>query len=159
MDFTRLSAGAGGEGSGPVNPEQNGPARVAAAPAQKSVDLFSLPPAAQPTNPPDGETLRDEAMLTLYVHHGHKVLHAQRMFVGLLLERGQATVDDLHAALGQLADGNPRRLGAAMHGLRRAGLIRRLAFVETGRRVAHARPVSVWQLANADAARAWLAGQ
>ena len=75
----------------------------------------------------------------------------------ILLQRGSATIDMVRAAI-ELPDSDPARwLGCVPAELRRAGLIRRAGFTETRRAVAHARPVSVWELADADAARRWLA--
>ena len=48
-------------------------------------------------------------------------------------------------------------LDAVPGALARAGIIERIGFTDSRRADAHARPVSVWRLADCKAARAWLA--
>ncbi|MBU0637316.1 MAG: hypothetical protein KKB50_00480 [Planctomycetes bacterium] len=89
--------------------------------------------------------------------HALEVLRAKRVMVELLLTRGQATIDDVRAALELPAGGVYHWFGAVSTGLRAAGLIRRAGYLETTRPEAHGRPIGLWELTHADAARAWLA--
>jgi hypothetical protein len=108
------------------------------------------------TDSPDGAARKLSALATLAAWYPDRVRAAQRVLLGLLLDRGQATVDDLRSGLG-LRDGEPSRwLGAVPGELRRAGIIARAGYAETARAVAHARPVSVWELRDRAAALAWL---
>lgn len=77
--------------------------------------------------------------------------------VGLLLEHGEATIDDVRARLQLPAGGSPKWLGAATSGLRVAGIARHDGYTASIRPEAHARPVSRWVLADRVAAMAWLA--
>jgi len=104
----------------------------------------------------DGERRKLAAHKVLRVRHPGRIRAAQVAFLKILLQRGAVTVDDVRAAL-ELGDGERALwLGAAVGELRRAGIIARRGFVESRRAVAHARPISVWQLGDADAARRWL---
>lgn len=104
-----------------------------------------------------GEAGKLLAMSLLREHRYESVLKAQRAMVGLLLRQAEGSVDDLHRVLGEIAnDGDPAYwLGAALHGLRLSGVIRKTGFVETCRKVAHRRPVSMWTLTSRPAALAW----
>ncbi|MEW6251505.1 MAG: hypothetical protein AB1716_12715 [Planctomycetota bacterium] len=104
-----------------------------------------------------GELEKLRAHSVLRARHAGDVAQAQAVLLRLLLANGRATVDELRAALGMGDGGRTRWLGAVAGELARAGIIRRAGWVATSRRVAHARPVSLWELADADAARAWLA--
>jgi hypothetical protein len=134
-----------------------GPAGVAAGAAhehrsERQATLFERHQQAA-----DGERRKLEALATLRARHAGRVVTAQRAMVGLLLERNAVTIEDVRAAL-QLSDGEPARwLGCVPGELRRARIIRRAGFVETRRAVAHARPISEWELADRAAALAWLA--
>lgn len=102
---------------------------------------------------------RKLAILEIHAaRHSSRVLTAQRALLQHLLEHGTATIEDLPAELRD-AGGirRPTWLGSVSYGLRVAGLIRRVEYIETTRAVAHRRPVSVWELTDVDAARAWLA--
>jgi hypothetical protein len=136
--------------------ERGGPAGATTgaalnADAAQQPTLFDPPPQAR-----DAQARKLHALATLQAQHGTRVLAAQRAMVRVLLERGECTIEHVRAAL-RLPDGKPTRwLGAVPGELRRAGIIRRAGFAETTRAVAHARPVSVWELANRAAALLWL---
>ncbi len=85
------------------------------------------------------------------------VLRGRRALLAALLDRGEATADDVRRAVA-LPDGiDPVCLGTVPGELARAGIIARIGFATTARPEAHARPVSVWRLADRAAALAWLA--
>ena len=169
MARRRLSADAVRPGVFEVMPRGSGPHAAGTGAAQDLQTVLDFPedtcwvPALQPSaggglyaGPDAGERRKLDALSTLRARHPERVHVAQVAMVRLLLERGRCTIDDVRAVLG-LADGLPARwLGAVPGELRRAGIIRRAGFTETTRPVAHARPVSVWEPADAEAARAWL---
>lgn len=139
-----------------MSEKHSGPAGVATDTARNAHDtsegtLFGRTPQAV-----DGERRKLNALATLAARNPDRVRAAQGALLRLLLERAHATVDDVRAAL-ELSDAEPARwLGCVPGELRRAGIIRRAGYVESGRAVAHCRPVSRWELADAQAARAWL---
>jgi len=92
-----------------------------------------------------------EALRELYVLRGRRALLAR------LLDAPQATADDVRDAVEMPDEINPVCLGVVPGPLARAGIIERVGFAESRRPDAHARPVSVWRLADRAAALAWLA--
>lgn len=104
----------------------------------------------------EGVRRRDAAHDLQHVHRDCLIRRGQRVLLLTLLDRGTATADDVRAGI-DLPDGiDPVCLGAVPTALARAGIIRRAGYVETTRPVAHARPVSVWVIADHAAAVAWL---
>lgn len=110
--------------------------------------------------PVDGRTQgarRRDAAHDLHHQHRDRILRrAQRVLLLTLLERGTATADDVRDAIDLPAGIDPVCLGAVPTPLARAGIICRAGYVGTTRPAAHARPVSVWMLADRAAALAWL---
>lgn len=105
----------------------------------------------------DGQTRKLDAHALLEARREVYVLRGRRALLAALLDRGEATADDVRAAV-ELPDKiNPVCLGAVPGPLALAGIIERVGFAETRRPDAHARPVSVWRLADRDAALVWLA--
>src|SRR5262249_50453441 len=92
-----------------------------------------------------------ESWREVYVRRGRRALLVQ------LLAVGTATADDVRAAVSLLVDLNPKLFGAVPGPLAKAGGIRAADFTRTARPQGHARPIQVWELADRDAALAWLA--
>ncbi len=84
------------------------------------------------------------------------VLRGRRALLVALLGTGEATADDVRDGLDLPAGIDPVCLGAVPLALVRAGIIRRAGYAPTCRPMAHARPVSVWTLADREAAERWL---
>ena len=111
----------------------------------------------------EGRRRKDAAHALLEARRDRFITQARRELLGVALERhtvsvrGRATPDDVRERLTLPADIGPVCLGAVPKPLALAGIIRRVGFVTTSRLVAHARPVSVWELVDAHAARQWLA--
>jgi hypothetical protein len=104
----------------------------------------------------NGNTRKQAAHTRLEAQRERYVRLGRRAFLVHLIEHGSATADDTRAVI-ELPDGiNPKLFGAVPGPLARAGIIRRVAFTTTTRAVAHARPVSVWALADEAKAHAWL---
>jgi hypothetical protein len=112
---------------------------------------------AQSHDQAEGERRKADALVLLAARRETTIRRAQRALLRALLESGTATADDVRAAV-ELPPGiNPKLFGAVPSTLARAGIIRRAGYATTGRPAAHARPVSVWTLADRDAAVRWLA--
>jgi len=89
-------------------------------------------------------------------HRDLYVLRGRRALVERLLCVGEATADDVRAAV-ELPDGvNPKCFGAVPGPLAKAGIIERVGFAPTSRPMAHARNLTVWRLVDSAAAEAWL---
>ena len=91
-----------------------------------------------------------ESRRQVYVNRGRRALLLR------LLTGETATADDVRAAVQLPETIDPVCLGAVPRALARAGIIRRAGFEPTSRPDAHARPVSIWALADPNAARQWL---
>lgn len=99
---------------------------------------------------------KEEALANHEAHRGRILLRARHIFLGHLLEHGQVTADNLHDKI-EIPDGiNPVCLGSVPGLFARGLIIRRCGYVESTRREAHARPVSVWELLNREKAEQWL---
>lgn len=104
-----------------------------------------------------GEARKLDAHELLQARREVYVLRGRGALLRRLLHTGEATADDVRDAV-ELPDGvNPVCLGVVPGPLARAGIIERVGFAESRRADAHARPVSVWRLADRNAALAWLA--
>jgi hypothetical protein len=104
----------------------------------------------------EGERRRAAALAALAERRAALVRRAQRALLRQLLDTGEATADDVRAAV-PLPDGiGPRCYGAVPLPLADAGIIRHAGYRPTRRPAGHARPIAVWALADRDAARAWL---
>lgn len=106
---------------------------------------------------PDGRARRDAALNLLRVHRAALARDLTRAAVRLAMERDEVTADDVRGVV-TIPDGiRPVVVGAAMRDAADAGLIVRVGYRPSTRPIAHARPLTVWRLADAAAATAWLA--
>jgi hypothetical protein len=104
----------------------------------------------------DGHARRDAALKLLEERRKIYLNRCRRVILLRLLNGATATMDDVHAAVG-VPDGiNPICLGAVPGSLARASIIEHAGSVPTKRPNAHARPLSVWRLADREAAKRWL---
>ena len=106
----------------------------------------------------DGECRKSGAHAVLTDRRELWILRGRRALLGKLLRDGRATADDVRTAVELPAGIGPKCLGPVPAPFARAGIIRRVGFTASTRAKSHARPVSVWELVDADAARQWLAG-
>jgi hypothetical protein len=105
----------------------------------------------------EGERRKLTAHALLAARRELSVLRGRRALLLRLLGAGEAIADHVRAAV-ELPDGiDPVCFGTVPGELARAGIIERIGFATTARPEAHARPVSIWQLADRAAALAWLA--
>ena len=105
----------------------------------------------------EGERLKGDALALLADRRETVVRRAQRALLTVLLKTGSATADDVRELVKLPPGVNPKVFGAAPGPLARAGLIGADGFAKTARPVGHARPVTVWTLADRDGAIRWLA--
>jgi hypothetical protein len=105
----------------------------------------------------EGHRRKDAAHAILDARRERFVTQARRQLLFVLLEQGTASADDVRERITLPADIGPVCLGAVPKPLALAGIIRRIGYTVTSRPVAHARPVSIWELVDPDAARRWLA--
>jgi len=105
----------------------------------------------------EGERRKLDAHALLEACREVYLLRGRRALLRRLLDVAEATADDVRHAV-ELPEGiDPVCLGAVPGPLARARIIERVGFTASSRGDAHARPVSVWRLANRAGALAWLA--
>jgi hypothetical protein len=105
----------------------------------------------------EGEARRDAALNRLRVRRAALIRECTAAALRLALERGEVCADDVRALVLIPADISPKLVGVVFRDLSDAGILRRDGFRKSIRPIAHARPLSVWRLADADAAAASLA--
>ena len=106
---------------------------------------------------PKANAARQTPSPLLAAHREAVIRRAQRALLTVLLETGSATADDVRELV-ELPPGiDPKCFGAAPGVLARAKIIRADGFAKTCRPVGHARPVTVWELADRTTAERWLA--
>ena len=104
----------------------------------------------------EGERRKRDAHARLRARRRLFVRRAQRALASVLLAVGRATIDAVRAAVPLPPDIDPKLFGAVPGELARADVIRYDGFLRTTRAEAHARPVTVWALADRAAALDWL---
>ncbi len=104
----------------------------------------------------EGERRKADALAVLSTHREAVIRRAQRALLTVLLETGSATVDDVRELVELPPGVGPKCFGAAPGALARAKIVRADGFAKTCRPVGHARPVTVWALADRTAAERWL---
>ena len=104
-----------------------------------------------------GEARRDAALTVLAARRPALIRDIQRAAVRLALDAGTLTADDLRARVPIPAGIRPAVVGSAVRMLAVAGILAHTGYQRSVRPVAHARPLTVWRLADAARAAAWLA--
>lgn len=106
----------------------------------------------------EGERRKDTALNVLVARREVYVRRGQRALLAALLDGSPtATADDVRAAVELPPDLDPRLLGAVPGSLCRAGIVRADGFVKSSRPERHASYLQRWALADAAAAKQWLA--
>jgi hypothetical protein len=118
------------------------------------VSALPLLPAAGAT---EGERRRDEALALLRDRRAELVRRVQRAYLTLLLDGGPSITDPIRDLVPIPAGIDPRLVGAAVRGLAELRLIRRAGLSRSIRPEAHGRDLPRWEIADRDAALAWLA--
>ncbi len=104
----------------------------------------------------EGQRRKGNALTSLGACRGRLMIRARRALLMPLLAGITATIDEVREAI-ELPQGvDPTAFGAVPGPLARMGIIRRVGYVPTCRPGAHARPVTVWALADRGKAEAWL---
>lgn len=106
---------------------------------------------------PDGESLRDGALSLLRARRADLIRKCTAAAIRVALDRGEVCADDVRAVVTIPADLSPKLVGVVFRDLADAGILRRVGFQNSTRPAAHARPLSVWRLADAAAALGRLA--
>ncbi len=107
----------------------------------------------------DGEFRRDAALDILRSRRAALVRSCTVAAIRVALNGGEVCADDVRAVVPIPPDVSPKLVGAVFRDLADAGILRRVGFRNSQRPAAHARPLSVWRLADADAAQARLAAR
>ncbi len=115
-------------------------------------------------NPLHREAARDDArrtkeatLATLEERRHWWILQGRFILVTVALERGQASSDDIHERLTLPDEIDPTCLGSVPTMLARAGIIKRIGYIPTSRKTAKSRPLSLWEIADREAAQRYLA--
>jgi hypothetical protein len=108
------------------------------------------------TDSSEGERLKLKAFSLLEVRRQALIRRARRALLAVLIDRGEATADDVWAVVTVPQGINPKLFGAVPGELAALGIITAEGYAKSARREAHARPVQVWLLADSDAAVRWL---
>lgn len=104
----------------------------------------------------EGKARRDAALSLLRVRRAGLIRACTAAALRIALDRGEVCADDVRAVVPIPAGISPKLVGVVFRDLADAGILRRAGFRPSTRPAAHARPLSVWELADA-AARVWLA--
>jgi len=105
----------------------------------------------------NGEERRDAVLDYHETANAAVLVRAKRAFVSALLAKGEATADDVYAAVDLPAGVNARCLGAVYKRFKRAGIIRAAGVVESARPERHAGIIRRWELVDRGGAERWLA--
>lgn len=109
-----------------------------------------------PLDRTEGARRKGDALTNLEGFREPLVTAGRRALLQTLLTRDAATADDVRELVPVPPGVDPKAFGAVPAGLARDGIIRRLGFTQTSRPQAHARPVSIWGLADRGKAERWL---
>lgn len=117
--------------------------------------LYDAIPADKRTSA--GEARRDAALGTLRVHRAVLIRKFTAAALRFVLAGGEVCADDVRGEVEIPADVSPKCVGVVFRDLADAGILRRAGYRASVRPIAHARPLSIWHLADRDAAVAYLA--
>ncbi len=117
--------------------------------------LYDALPADNRTS--EGEARRDAALGTLRVHRAALIRKFTAAALRFVLAGGEVCADDVRGEIPIPADVSPKCVGVVFRDLSDLGILRRAGYRASARPIAHARPLSVWTLADRDAAVAHLA--
>lgn len=104
----------------------------------------------------ESERRKADALATLAERREVYVNRARRALLMALLDGSTATIDDVRFAVELPAGINPQCFGAVPGALARADIIHADGYDRTCRPEGHARPVTIWRLADPAAAEHWL---
>ena len=110
--------------------------------------MSSLPPIGDFDK---GKSLRDAALNRLRTRRADLIRECTAAALRVALDRGEVCADDVRVVVPIPADISPKFVGVVFRDLADAGILRRAGFRNSTRPAAHARPLSLWRLADADA--------
>lgn len=105
----------------------------------------------------EGAVLRDAALTTLRIHRADLIRRGMVEAISTAIRTGRVSADDIRPNLPVPPGTDPRFIGAIFGSLKDSGILIYDKHVQSRRRVAHARWIIEWRLADADAAAARLA--
>lgn len=108
-------------------------------------------------NAGEGEARRDAALNLLRTHRADFIRACTAASLRVALGRGEVCADDVRAVVPIPPGISPKLVGVVFRNLADAGILRRAGFQNSTRPAAHARPLSLWRLADDAAALARLA--
>src|SRR5206468_2473114 len=121
-------------------------------PVAKDVAVSILP---EPL--PSGEARRDAALELLRARRAELIRRCTAAALRIALERRAVCADDVRALVVIPPGVSPKLVGCVFRDLADRKILRRAGYVNSNRPVAHARPLSLWRLADAAAAGELLA--
>jgi hypothetical protein len=104
----------------------------------------------------DGERRKLAAFAHLAARREALIDRARRALLSVLIERAEATADDVRELIPLPPGINAKVFGAVPSVLAETGIIVADGFAKSTRPEAHARPVQRWRLADRDGAKQWL---
>ena len=104
----------------------------------------------------EGQRRKDATHRLLEAMREPYLLRTRRRLPTVRLNRGTESKDDVRDSVTLLDGLNPVCFGAVPTRLAAAGIIKRIRYAQTTRPRAKARPSSLWELVDAEAARQWL---
>lgn len=108
-------------------------------------------------NREEGERRRDSAFRKLEAHRDHLIRAGRRAMLLAALANGRTSIEDARAVVPVPPMVDPKFFGSVPGPLAEAGILKRIGYRPTTRAEGHARPVSLWELADAAKAVKWLA--
>jgi hypothetical protein len=108
------------------------------------------------TNKAEGERRKDAAHTLLDAHRRIYIRRARRALLWHALATGTVSADDVADLVGPTPGIDPRYLGTVPGPIARAGIISHAGYDRSCRPSRHASIISIWEIADRDAARAWL---
>lgn len=108
-------------------------------------------------NGADGKARRNAALNLLCARCAKLFHQCKAVALRVALDRGEVCACDVCAAVQIPADISTKLVRIVFRDLADAGILRRARFRCSNRLAAHTRPLSIWQLADAEAAAACLA--
>lgn len=104
----------------------------------------------------EGESRRDTALNLLRVRRTNLIRECTVAALRIAIEQSEVSADNVRAVVPIPDDISPKLMGVVFRDLADAGILLRDGYRNSTRPAAHARPISVWRLADANAAIAWL---
>jgi hypothetical protein len=109
-----------------------------------------------PSSSEGGKKLRDAVLDVLRIRRAELIRQCSVAAIHFAIRCGEVSADEVRAFVEIPSDISPKLVGVVFKDLADAGILRRVGYRASTRAVAHARPLSVWELESAAAAQDWL---